>query len=129
MKRSKAKESGLDQFLRESMEDDEQFRALFLAEVMKLPISSQLRALRNLSGISQVALSKKTKLAQSEVARLEGVGANPRAKTLERMAKGLGAKVEIIPEKILPFLAAQQLRAEGEVYFTRIALNKAAAAA
>lgn len=57
------------------------------------------------------------------------MGANPRAKTLERMAKGLGAKVEIIPEKILPFLAAQQLRAEGEVYFTRIALNKAAPAA
>lgn len=129
MKRSKAKESGLDQFLRESMEEDEQFRALFLAEVMKLPISSQLKALRNFSGISQIALSKKTKLAQSEVARLEGAGANPRAKTLERIAKGLGARVEIIPEKLLPFLAAQQLRAEGDAYFTRVALKAVAATA
>ena len=111
------------------MEEDEQFRTLFLTEVMKLPISSQLRALRNFRGISQVMLSKKTKLAQSEVARLEGVGANPRVRTLERMTKGLGARVEIIPEKLLPFIAAQQLRAEGDAYFTRIALNKAASPA
>lgn len=126
MKISKRVESGLDNFLRESMEEDEQFRTLFLTEVMKLPISSQLRALRNFRGISQVMLSKKTKLAQSEVARLEGVGANPRVRTLERMTKGLGARVEIIPEKLLPFIAAQQLRAEGDIYFTRIALNNVA---
>lgn len=115
-------ESGLDRFLHESLAEDEQFRALFLAEVMKLPVSSQIRALRNLKGLSQVAVSKKTKLAQSEIARLEKVGANPRAKTLERIARGLGARVEIIPEKLLPFLAAQQQRAEGEAYFGRVAL-------
>lgn len=129
MKRSKRKESGLDKFLSESMEEDEQFRALFLAEVMKLPVSGQLRALRNLRGLSQVVLSKRTKLAQSEVARLEGAGANPRAKTLERIAKGLGARVELIPEKLLPFLGAQQLRAEGEAYFNKIALPAEAVAA
>ncbi len=116
------KGSGLDKFLRESLVQDEQFRALFLAEVMKLPVSSQLRALRGLRGFSQVAVSKKTKLAQSEIARLEKAGANPRTKTLERIAKGLGARVEIIPEKLVPFLAAQQQRAEGEAYFNRIAL-------
>ena len=122
------KESGLDNFLRESIEEDEQFRALFFAEAMSLPIASQLRLLRKFRGLSQVKLSKKTKLAQSEVARLESAGSNPRAKTLERLAKGLGAKIEIIPEKMIPFLAAQQLRLEGEAYFNRIALPAAAGA-
>lgn len=125
MKRHARKESGLDKFLRESMEEDEQFRTLFLGEVMKLPIASQLRALRNFRGLSQLALSKRTKLAQPEVARLEKAGANPRAKTLERLAKGLGARVEIVPELIVPFLAAQQLRAQGEAYFERVALSAA----
>lgn len=122
MKPVKSKQSGLDKFLTESMEEDEQFRTLFLAEVMKLPISSQLRALRNFRGLSQSALSKRTKLVQPEVARLESAGANPRARTLERLAKGLGARVEIIPESLLPFLGAQQLRAQGEAYFKRVAM-------
>lgn len=122
MNHAKSKQSGLDKFLQESMEQDPQFRTLFLTEVMKLPISSQLRALRNFRGLSQSALSKLTKLVQPEVARLESAGANPRARTLERLAKGLGARVEIIPENLLPFLGAQQLRAQGEAYFKRVAV-------
>ncbi|MDE2141481.1 MAG: helix-turn-helix transcriptional regulator [Elusimicrobia bacterium] len=122
MNHAKPKQSGLDKFLLESMAEDEQFRTLFLAEVMKLPISSQLRALRNFRGLSQLALSKRTKLVQPEVARLESAGANPRARTLERLAKGLGARVEIIPENLLPFVGAQQLRAQGEEYFNRVAV-------
>lgn len=123
MRRTKRPESGLDKFLRESMAEDEGFRTLFLGEVMKLPIASQLRALRNFRGLSQLALSKRTKLAQPEVARLEKAGANPRARTLERLAKGLGARVEVIPEAVIPLLAAQQIRGQGEAYFGRVALS------
>jgi transcriptional regulator with XRE-family HTH domain len=123
MNRPKRKESGLDKFLRDGMEDDEQFRALFLEEVMKLPVASQLRVWRNFSGMSQLALSKKTKLVQPEVARLEKTGANPRTSTLERMAKGLGARVEIIPEQAIPFIGAQQVRSQGEAYFEHVALQ------
>ncbi|TBR21434.1 XRE family transcriptional regulator [bacterium] len=122
MRRTKRTESGLDKFLHESMREDEAFRTLFLGEVMKLPITSQLRALRNFRGLSQLALSKRTKLAQPEVARLEKAGANPRARTLERLAKGLGARIEILPEPLIPFLAAQQIRVQGEAYFKRVAL-------
>lgn len=124
MRSTKRKESGLDNFLRESMEGDEQFRSLYLGEVMKLPVASQIRALRNFRGLSQLALSKRTKLVQPEVARLESPGSNPRARTLERLAKGLGARVEIIPEQLIPFLATQQIRAQGESYFERVALTK-----
>lgn len=35
MRRTKRRESGLDKFLRESMAEDKQFRALFLAEAAK----------------------------------------------------------------------------------------------
>lgn len=124
MKRGKGRESGLDKFLRESIAEDEQFRTLFLGEVMKLPVASQLRALRNFRGLSQLALSKRVRLVQPEVARLESPGSNPRARTLERLAKGLGARVEIIPEQLIPFLATQQIRAHGETYFERVALSK-----
>ncbi len=48
MGRVKRKESGLDKFLRESMAEDRQFRAIFLAEAKKLPRRLQKRVLRNL---------------------------------------------------------------------------------
>lgn len=120
MRRGKRKESGLDKFLRESMADDEEFKSLFLAQVKRLPISTQLRVLRNFRGLSQAALSKKTRIVQPEVARIERADANPKARTLERLAKGLGARVEIVPENVIPLVAAQQVRAQGEDYFDHL---------
>ncbi len=120
MSADKRKESGLDKFLRESMEEDEQFKSLFLGQVMKLPVSTQLRVLRNFRGLSQMALAKKTRVVQPEVARIENANSNPRASTLERMAKGLGARVEILPEGMLPLVASQQIRAQGEQYFGHV---------
>ncbi len=48
VRRTKRRESGLDKFLRESMSEDKQFRALFLAEAKKLPQPTRTRVLRNL---------------------------------------------------------------------------------
>lgn len=116
------KESGFAKFLARSLSEDPQARVLFLSELMNAPIASQLRLLRHFRGLSQVELSRKVKLAQPEFARLEKKGANPRADTLEKIAKGLGARVELIPETLIPFIAARQLRAHGEAYFLRVAL-------
>lgn len=123
MKGGKRKESGLDKFLRESMEEDEEFKSLFLAQVLELPVSTQLRVLRNFRGLSQAALSKKTRIVQPEVARIERADSNPKARTLERLAKGLGARVEIVPENVIPLVAAQQIRTQGEDYFDNVTVR------
>lgn len=47
MSRTKRRESGLDKFLRGSMAEDKQFRALFLAEAAKLPAATQRGVLRH----------------------------------------------------------------------------------
>ena len=122
MSGKKRKESGLDNFLRESMKEDAEFRTLFFAEAMKLPIPTQIRVLRNFQGLSQMALSKRTRLVQPEIARLEKQGSNPRIQTLERLAKGLGARVELVPERLLPHMAAEQVRDQGEAYFAGVAM-------
>lgn len=123
MRVGKRKESGLDKFLRESMAEDEEFKSLFLAQVMELPVSTQLRVLRNFRGLSQAALSKKTRIVQPEVARIERADSNPKARTLERMAKGLGARVEIVPLNVIPLVAAQQIRTQGEDYFDNVTVR------
>ncbi len=123
MRTGKRKESGLDKFLRESMEEDEEFKSLFLSQVMELPVSTQLRVLRNFRGLSQAALSKKTRIVQPEIARIERADANPKARTLERMAKGLGARVEIVPVNVIPLVAAQQIRTQGEDYFDNVTVR------
>jgi transcriptional regulator with XRE-family HTH domain len=124
MKSARGKEDGFSKYLQRSLRKDPQARVLFFAELMKAPISSQLRLLRHFRGLTQVELSGKLKLAQTEVVRLEKKGSNPRAKTLERLAKGLGARVELIPERMLPFIAAQQLRAQGEAFFYNVAKHR-----
>lgn len=124
MKRSTTKESGFAKYLRRTLAQDERARVLFFSEVTKAPLASQLRLLRHFRGLSQMAVAKRTGFEQPEVARLEASGSNPRANTLERMAKGLGARVEILPEQVLPFLATLQIRAHGEAYFERVALAR-----
>jgi transcriptional regulator with XRE-family HTH domain len=118
----KPRKSGLAKYLEGSLRKDPQARVLFFAEIMKAPVSSQLRLLRHFRGLSQIELSHKVKLMQPEIVRLERDGSNPRTSTLEKVAAGLGARVELVPEKLLPFFAAQQLRAQGQAYFQRIAL-------
>ena len=120
--RTRRRKSGLARYLESSLAKDPHARVLFFAEVMKAPISSQLRLLRHFLGLSQVELSRKVKLKQPEIVRLERAGSNPRASTLEKVAAGLGARVELIPASLLPFIAGQRLRALGEAYFQRIAL-------
>lgn len=120
MRRAMKKESGFAKYLRRTLQKDEPGRLMFFAEVMKAPLASQLRLLRHFRGLSQMAVAKRMKLGQGEIARLEGSGSNPRADTLERMAKGLGARVEILPEQVLPFMTAQQIRAQGDEYFGHV---------
>lgn len=117
MKRTTAKESGFSKYLRRTLEKDEQARTMFFVEVTKAPLASQLRLLRHFRGLTQTAVAKRMQLKQSEIARLEGSDSNPRASTLERMAKGLGARVEILPEQMLPWFATGQITAQGEAHF------------
>jgi hypothetical protein len=49
------KESGLDTHLRESMENDSEFREMFLAEAEKLPAASRRRMRRDLPMAGPVA--------------------------------------------------------------------------
>ena len=91
---------------------------------MKAPIATQLRLLRHFRGLTQLQLSRTVGVLQPEIVRIERSDCNPRASTLEKVAAGLGARVELIPEKMLPFIAAGQLRARGEAYFQNVARTR-----
>ena len=50
---------------------------------------------RNEEGITQAELAKRTGIAQSELSKIETGEANPSLKRINRIAKGLGRKVQI----------------------------------
>ncbi len=57
-------------------------------------IETLIRA-RNEEGITQAELAKRTGIAQSELSKIETGEANPSLRRINRIAKGLGRKVQI----------------------------------
>ena len=50
---------------------------------------------RKSSGLTQKQLSERTGIAQSDISKLESGNGNPSLRTLERLAKGMGMRVQI----------------------------------
>lgn len=50
---------------------------------------------RKSSGLTQKQLSERTGIAQSDISKLESGNGNPSMRTLERLAKGMGMRVQI----------------------------------
>lgn len=50
---------------------------------------------RKASGLTQKQLSEKTGITQGDISRLENGNANPSLRTLQRLAEGMGMKLDI----------------------------------
>lgn len=59
--------------------------------------SQALRWARLHAGLSQRALSVRTRIPQSTIARIEADGVDPRFNTLERLLQGCGCEMEVAP--------------------------------
>ena len=113
----KEKMGGFEKYLYKTLREDPQSRLNFLENLFEVPLSSQIKILRTFRGLTQILLSKKTGLAQSEIARLERLGSNPRLATLERVDKALNVKHLRVPIELVAYWKNSMLEGGGERYF------------
>lgn len=83
-----------DEMLRIQLKDPE-FRKNYEALEPEFAIIKAMLDFRAEKGLTQRELAERTGLKQSSIARLESGRANPRVESLFRLAKGLGATLEI----------------------------------
>ena len=81
-------------FLAEQLKDPE-IRAEYDALVPEFSLMQAMIDARKSSGLTQKQLSERTGIAQSDISKLESGNGNPSLRTLERLAKGMGMRVQI----------------------------------
>jgi DNA-binding XRE family transcriptional regulator/predicted RNase H-like HicB family nuclease len=77
-------------------------RLLWIPVPARLAVKLALRWQRQAAGLSQAKLAKLAGVSQQQIAKLEDPDSNPTIETLERVAKALGAHLEIglIPGRV-----------------------------
>ena len=81
-------------FLAERLKDPE-IRAEYDALEPEFSLMQTMIDARKSSGLTQKQLSERTGIAQSDISKLESGNGNPSLRTLERLAKGMGMRVQI----------------------------------
>ena len=81
-------------FLAEQLKDPE-IRAEYDALEPEFSLMRAMIDARKSSGLTQKQLSERTGIAQSDISKLESGNGNPSLRTLERLAKGMGMRVQI----------------------------------
>lgn len=81
-------------FLAEQLKDPE-IRAEYNALEPEFSLMQAMIDARKSSGLTQKQLSERTGIAQSDISKLESGNSNPSLRTLERLAKGMGMRVQI----------------------------------
>lgn len=81
-------------FLKEELKKTE-IKEEFDALEPEFTIIQALIDARKKSGFTQIELSKRTGIAQSDISKIEKGNANPSIKTLQRLAAGMGMKFKI----------------------------------
>ena len=81
-------------FLAERLKDPE-IRAEYDALEPEFSLMQAMIDARKNSGLTQKQLSERTGIAQSDISKLESGNGNPSLRTLERLAKGMGMRVQI----------------------------------
>jgi len=74
---------------------DEERRARFDAEMRRFDFAGQLLALRLDAGLTQQQLAVRTGISQADVSRYERGLGNPTRTTIEALAAGLGARLQL----------------------------------
>ena len=62
-------------------------------------IARKIQALRTKAGLTQAQLARKAKVSQQQIAKLEHPDSNPTIETLERVARALGARLNVAIEE------------------------------
>ena len=88
--------SKFNDFLNEQLQDPE-VRAEYEALEPEFSIMQAMIDARKSSGMTQKQLSEKTGIAQADISKLESGSANPSLRTLQRLAAGMGIKIEFQP--------------------------------
>lgn len=81
-------------FLADQLKDPE-IKAEYDALEPEFSIMQAMIDARKSVGLTQKQLSEKTGIAQADISKLESGNANPSLRTLQRLAAGMGMKVEI----------------------------------
>ena len=81
-------------FLAEQLKDPE-IRVEYDALEPEFSLMQAMIDARKSSGLTQKQLSERTGIAQSDISKLESGNGNPSLRTLERLAKGMGMRVQI----------------------------------
>ena len=83
-----------DNFLNEQLKDPE-LKAEYEALEPEFTVMQAIMEARAKTGLTQKQLSERTGISQADISRLERGTANPSIKTLQRIAKALGRRVQI----------------------------------
>lgn len=83
-----------NEFLTEQLKDPE-FKAEWEALQPQKAIIQAMIDARKEAGITQKQLAERTGINQGDISRLENGSANPSIKTLQRLADGMGMKLEV----------------------------------
>lgn len=75
---------------------DAEFKAEFEALEPEYQVISAMIKAREEQNISQRQLSEKTGIAQADISRIESGEGNPTLRTLQRIAEGLGMRLELV---------------------------------
>lgn len=86
--------TNFDEFLNEQLKNPEVKREYDALEP-EFSIVQELISARKEKGLTQKQLSELTGIPQADISRLENGDGNPSLKTLQRIAGGLGKKVQI----------------------------------
>ena len=83
-----------DEYFKEKMKDPVIKQEYDALEPEYTIIQAMIDA-RKASGLTQKQLSEKTGITQGDISRLENGNANPSLRTLQRLAEGMGMKMDI----------------------------------
>ncbi|MBI2329887.1 helix-turn-helix transcriptional regulator [Candidatus Daviesbacteria bacterium] len=83
-----------EQHLKESLKDPE-FRKIWEESELEYQLGRQLIEARLKKNISQRDLAKKAHTTQAVISRIEGMNSNPSIGLLKKIARALGAKIQI----------------------------------
>ena len=83
-----------ESFLAEQLRDPE-FRREYDALEPEFALVQALIDARKKSGLTQKELSERTGIAQSDISKFENGDGNPSVRTLQRLAAGMGMRVNI----------------------------------
>ena len=81
-------------YLNEQLKNPE-FKAEYDALEPEFAIKQAMIDARKASGITQKELAERTGIAQSDISKLENGSGNPSLRTLQRLAAGMGMKLQL----------------------------------